>query len=156
MFRLLEGLIVPITIQVPQGILPSPRFIPPRQGIGFFFHKLTGHTVLYGPYWAFALLFIILVLLGVTTGRFFLRRRLIKQMSDRLGDVETAFKWRRHETSVAVTYWLLIMGFSLFVAGVTGTITLELPGAKVVTSLPGLAIIYLAYRMWVNAIRQFP
>jgi hypothetical protein len=117
-------------------------------GFGVGYDPVTWQCWISAPIAAFLLIFAVLFLAGLIFGRLLLRRKVLATMAERLKNVDTAFRWRRHETTVTLTYWLLLMGFSLFVAGVTGTIEFEVKNARVVTSLPGLVIIYLGYRLW--------
>lgn len=96
----------------------------------------SGQISFQGPIWMFVTFLLIMIAIGFFLGRWFLKRRLVRKFTDQINDTNTVLDVWRHERSATFTYILFIMGFFLFIAGVSGTINIEVPYAKIVTSLP--------------------
>lgn len=90
--------------------------------------------------------------IGYLFGRIIGARKTMNRLAKIQEAPEMMIKWSQKETSSILSYTLIISGLVLFLVGASGTIELEIPGAKLVTSLPGLVVIFLGYNTWKNII----
>ena len=56
--------------------------------------------------------------------------------------------WRRERMTALLTCVLIFSGLLSFIFGVSGSIELQIPFARIVTSVPGLVIILFGYLIW--------
>jgi hypothetical protein len=79
---------------------------------------------------------------------YFLMRRTLLPAGE-FETVKHALEWRKQEVTIRLAYILVLGGFALFALGASGAvIQFEFTGGKLVTSLPGLVVIFLGYRTW--------
>ena len=108
------------------------------------------HASLFG-----SIFFVIVALTLLLASTYFIGKmagRRIKK--NELGDIaENSHVYessRRLEFTMQIVIMLIGGGFLLFLLGASGSITIELPGAKLITSLPGIVTIFLGYKLWSN------
>ncbi|WP_036549783.1 hypothetical protein [Nitrincola lacisaponensis] len=105
-----------------------------------------GYVVVFG---GVLFLFLAGFLLGVIYGKIGAAKKFVRESLPK----ESLLGWAHYQTSKTLSFLLIISGLFLLLIGASGVIEIEIQGAKIVTSLPGIAVIYFGYRTW-SKLRQ--
>ena len=91
---------------------------------------------------------LVILLAGYILGFLHARIRLMKGTIPSFNSADSYHLWRRERTAAVLTFMLVFSGLLFFAFGVSGTIELQIPYARVVTSVPGIVIILFGYLFW--------
>lgn len=102
-----------------------------------------GYSVVFG---GILFLFFAGFFFGVIYGKMGATRKFVKESIPK----ESLLKWAHYQTSKTLSFLLIISGLFLLLIGASGVIEIEIQGAKIITSLPGIVVIFFGYRTWSN------
>ena len=131
----------------PNMCLSMQMKIPaPLQGSAAYGFGVSGPAIAIVP----GLIFLILLVawLGFVLGFYRARSKAFRRRVTDLSSPDSYNQWRSERNTTILTFILVISGIAFFAFGVSGSIELEIPYAKVITSTPGIVVIFFGYMIW--------
>ena len=91
---------------------------------------------------------IVILSAGYVLGFLHARNKALKGIIPNFDSPDAYLQWRRERTTAVLTFILVFSGLLFFIFGVSGTIELQMPYARIITSVPGIVIILFGYLFW--------
>ncbi len=119
----------------------------PAPGFASYGFGIAGPAIAIVP----SLLFLVFViaLFGFLFGFYTARRKTLQMQVPELSP-GLFQQWRYERNTTILTFLLVAAGLVFFVLGASGSVELEIPHVRVVTSAPGLVLILFGYMFWVR------
>lgn len=95
-------------------------------------------------------LVLLIVWLGFLLGFYRARRKTFQRRVPDLSSPGSYHQWRYERNTTILTFILVATGLAFFAFGVSGSVELKIPYAKVVTSVPGIVVILFGYLFWIR------